>query len=97
MGCDCTGFMALGKLNTPDEINDIYGFKMTDKARKASRDSRITTTPEEELLSWSQIFGDYQRLKRYCDIQGVLLMDLTEGGLLTNFPKMKYLDVVRNV
>lgn len=94
LGCDCTGFITNAKALLNENIEDNYGFDLSNSEIKLLKRNMSIEPIEEELRRYVKIFEDYRTLYDFCTQNNVLLANLTKGGLLNSLPRFEIEEII---
>ena len=82
LGCDCTGFITIAETHLNSNLNNVYGYTLTENEKKRMRNASVKTSIRDELNWYVKLFDDYELIKQYCIRNNVKLFNATDGGLL---------------
>lgn len=88
LGCDCTGFISTAQAKLKNANQSEYAYSITDNEKKRMERISDKTSIRNELLWYAELFDTYDFMKRYCEKQGVKLLNATKNTLLESIPRV---------
>lgn len=95
LGCDMTGHLNLKAEEIELEDEQFYAYTFSENEKKWMANLKKEISCEATFNGFANMFTHYRRLKKYCDIQNVKLINATEGGILDSLPKKRLKDVLK--
>ncbi|MCK9368651.1 DUF115 domain-containing protein [Candidatus Dojkabacteria bacterium] len=95
LGCDMTGFIMIHDKNKV--IDGGHFYKEEGRLKKFVDNLNKSRANEFMLKSYGHVFEKFRQTFDYANARGIKIINLTRGGALDVFPRLKYEDVVKDL